>query len=98
MPIIRTFAPVVAGISHMDHKKFTFFNFIGGTLWVWAVSLAGYFLGSVIPNIDKYILPVVVIIILASTLPPIYHFYRESHKSLGELFKEKVLWFFKYKL
>lgn len=80
MPVVRTFAPIVAGIAHMDHKKFTFFNLIGGTIWVFGLGLAGYFLGNIIPpeEIDKYLLPIIGIIVLASVVPPILHLYKEN--------------------
>jgi membrane-associated protein len=81
MPVVRTFAPVVAGIAHMDHKKFTFFNAIGGTLWVWGLTWSGYFLGSLIPDVDRYLLPIVGLIIVASVLPPALHLYKENKKS-----------------
>ena len=76
MPVIRTFVPIVAGVGHMNHAKFTFFNFLGGTLWVFGVGFLGYFLGSLIPDIDKYLLPIIGGIIILSILPPIIHFYR----------------------
>lgn len=92
MPIIRTFAPIVAGIGHMDHKKFTFYNFIGGTFWVWGMTLAGYFLGSVIPSdkVDVYVIPIVLVIIIVSVLPPIWHIYKENKEKYNALIKEKV--------
>lgn len=98
MPIVRTFAPIVAGIGHMDHKRFTFFNFIGGTLWVWLMVFGGFFLGKVIPNVDKYILPIVVLIILASVAPPLWHVYKENRKTFWQKFLEKIRNFFKYRL
>ncbi len=81
MPIVRTFAPIVAGIAHMDHKRFTLFNAIGGTLWVWGLTLAGYFLGSIIPDVDKYLLPIIGLIVIFSVLPPVLHLYKENKKS-----------------
>lgn len=81
MPVVRTFAPIVAGIAHMDHKKFTFFNFIGGTVWVWGMTLGGYYLGELIPDVDKYILPIVAVIIIASVLPPLWHLYMDHNRS-----------------
>jgi membrane-associated protein len=100
MPVIRTFAPVVAGIGHMDHKKFTFFNFIGGTLWVWGMTLGGYFLGSVIPekDVDKYLLPIILLIVLLSVLPPLIHLYRENKRSWTEKVSLAVVRWFKYKV
>ena len=78
MPVIRTFAPIVAGIGTMHYGRFLFFNFIGGTIWVWGMAFLGYFLGSIIPDVDKYILPIVLIIIVASVLPPLLHLYKEK--------------------
>ena len=86
VPVVRTFAPIVAGIGHMDHRKFTIFNAIGGTIWVWGLTFAGYFLGSLFPNldIDTYLLPIVGVIVIASVLPPLLHMYKENKKSLNE--------------
>lgn len=81
MPVVRTFAPIVAGISHMDHKRFTFFNFLGGTLWTWSMVWGGYFLGTLIPDADKYLLPIIVVIILLSILPPVLHILKDRRKS-----------------
>jgi len=97
MPIVRTFVPVVAGIGKMDHKRFTLFNFIGGTVWTWGMCWAGFYLGSVIPDIDKYLLPIVLLIIIASVLPPILHIYKENKKSWDEKILERVRKFVKYK-
>lgn len=77
IPIVRTFAPIVAGMGNMDYGKFIFYNFLGGTIWVWGMTFLGYFLGSVIPDVDKYILPIVLLIIVVSVLPPIWHLYKE---------------------
>ena len=78
MPVVRTFAPIVAGIGHMDHKRFTFFNFIGGTVWVWGLGLMGYFLGVAFPDADKYLMPIIFLIIFLSVAPPIWHIYKED--------------------
>ncbi|MBI2049527.1 VTT domain-containing protein [Candidatus Roizmanbacteria bacterium] len=69
IPVIRAFAPVVAGAGKMDYKKFAIFNLIGGVLWAIGVTLAGYYLGSIIPDVDKYLLPIIALIIVASFLP-----------------------------
>ncbi|OGC69768.1 hypothetical protein A2415_04675 [candidate division WWE3 bacterium RIFOXYC1_FULL_39_7] len=100
MPVIRTFAPIVAGIGHMDHKRFTFYNFVGGTIWTWGMVLGGYFLGSIIgpEEVDKYLLPIILLIIFASVIPPLYHMYKEQKKSALEKLKERVVHFFKYKI
>ncbi len=73
IPVIRAFAPVVAGVGKMDYKKFLIFNLVGGVLWAIGVTLAGYYLGSLIPDIDKYLLPIVGLIVIASVLPVFHH-------------------------
>src|SRR3990167_2070109 len=59
VPVIRAFAPVVAGAGKMDYKKFVSFNLIGGLLWAIGVTLTGYYLGNLIPDVDKYLLPII---------------------------------------
>ncbi len=73
IPVIRAFAPVVAGAGKMDYKRFLTFNLVGGVLWAIGVTLAGYYLGSLIPDVDKYLLPIVGLIIIASILPALHH-------------------------
>lgn len=86
MPVVRTFAPIIAGIGHMDHKRFTFFNFLGGTIWVWGLGLLGYFLGNIIPDVDKYLLPIVLVIVVLSVVPAVWHVLKENREGLGEKF------------
>ncbi|MBI4919917.1 VTT domain-containing protein [Candidatus Azambacteria bacterium] len=78
MPIVRTFAPILAGVGEMNYFVFLFYNIIGGALWAVGLSLVGYLLGNVIPNVDRYIIPIVVAIIIASILPPIIHILRDK--------------------
>lgn len=69
MPFIRTFAPVMAGVGKMNYATFLSYNIFGGIFWVSSMSLLGYYLGSVIPDIDTYILPIVGVIIIISLVP-----------------------------
>jgi membrane-associated protein len=71
IPVIRTFVPVVAGVGDMEYRRFVVFNVIGGLLWACGVSLAGYTLGSSIPSIDRYLLPIIVVIGAVSFVPVI---------------------------
>jgi membrane-associated protein len=71
MPIIRTFAPVVAGVGGMGFRQFITFNFIGAFIWIWSMLGVGYFLGTYIPGIDQHIEIVVAIVIFVSILPAI---------------------------
>ncbi|MBI4096672.1 MAG: DedA family protein [Candidatus Levybacteria bacterium] len=69
MPAVRTFAPIVAGIGSMNYKTFLAYNIIGGILWAICLPLLGFFMGSMIPDVDKYLLPIVGFIIMVSVLP-----------------------------
>ncbi|HSX52790.1 MAG TPA: VTT domain-containing protein [Patescibacteria group bacterium] len=73
IPIIRTFVPIVAGIGDMPKKRFTLFNIAGAAVWTTSVVLLGYWLGSKIPNIDRYLLPVILLVMILSFGPSLYH-------------------------
>lgn len=80
MPAVRTFAPIVAGMAEMNYADFIRFNLIGGLLWGVGMPFLGYFLGSLIPDVDRYLLPIVATIIMLSVAPGIYHFAKESRR------------------
>jgi membrane-associated protein len=69
MPIVRTFAPVVAGAAEMTYRNFAVYNIVGALLWVLSMTLTGYFLGAVVPDIEKQIHKVVAVVIFLSLLP-----------------------------
>lgn len=69
IPIVRTFAPILAGVSGMTYKKFFAYNIVGGLLWTTSMPVLGYFLGTRIPHIDTYILPIALGIIVVSFIP-----------------------------
>ena len=69
MPIVRTFAPVVAGIGKMQYRRFVSFNVFGGLGWVVSMTMLGYLLGSVWPPITKHIDKVIIVIIAVSLIP-----------------------------
>jgi membrane-associated protein len=73
VPAVRTFVPIVAGMADMHYKSFLSYNVIGGLLWAAGVSLAGFYLGRIIPGVDKYLLPIILVIIVASVAPGIIH-------------------------
>jgi len=75
IPIIRTFAPVLAGVGKMDYKKFLSTNIVGGLVWSIVMPLLGYFLGKSVPNIDLYILPIAIGIIVVSFIPAVIQKY-----------------------
>ena len=80
IPIVRTFVPIVAGIANMEYKVFMKFNLIGGFVWSFGIIMLGYVLGNLIPNADKYLMPIILVIILVSFIPPIYEFLKERKK------------------
>lgn len=80
MPFIRTFAPIVAGVGRMPYQTFFAYNLIGGAIWAVGMTLLGYFLGRVIPGVDQYLLPIVLVIIFVSILPSIIHYVKERAK------------------
>jgi len=78
IPVVRTFAPVVAGVGEMRYRTFFSYNIIGGILWAAGLSFLGYFLGAVIPDIDHYLLPIIALIVVLSILPPVIHVLKEK--------------------
>jgi membrane-associated protein len=70
MPIVRTFAPVVAGVAEMGYQKFATYNVVGAILWIGSMTLGGYLLGNLIPDIERRIHFVVAAVIFVSLLPP----------------------------
>lgn len=82
IPAVRTFVPIAAGVGKMDYRKFLIFNGLGGLLWGIGVPVLGYTLGKKVPNIDKYLLPAILVIIILSALPVIFAYLR-SKKNTG---------------
>jgi membrane-associated protein len=80
IPILRTFAPVVAGVGQMGYRKFATFNVVGAICWVGSMTMAGYALGSLIPNIERRIHLVVGVVILVSLIPPAVAWLRSRNR------------------
>lgn len=78
MPGIRTFAPILAGVGKMHYPTFMSYNLIGGFLWGAGMPLLGYFLGNTVPGVDKYLLPIVLLIVFLSLLPSLVHIWRND--------------------
>ena len=78
-PILRTFAPVVAGVALMGYRRFATYNVVGAVLWIASMTLGGYLLGNLIPNIDKRIDLVVMVVIAISLLPAVIAWLRSRH-------------------
>jgi membrane-associated protein len=80
IPILRTFAPVVAGVGAMEYKRFIVYNVAGGIGWVVTTVLGGYFLGQMVPNIHDHIHKVIAVVIVLSLLPAIIKVAKEKFK------------------
>ena len=81
VPVVRTFAPILAGVSNMRYRTFVAYNVIGAFLWSVGVILLGYWLGETVPNIDKYLLPIIAGIIALSLIPIVVEWRRQRNKS-----------------
>ncbi len=90
MPVIRTFAPLVAGIGKMPRKRFMAYNIIGGLMWGVGVTLIGYFLGGFVDpaTVEKYILLVLGLVVLGTLAPALYHLLKD--KSTRERIRAKL--------
>ena len=80
VPIVRTFAPVVAGIGQMEYRRFLLYNVAGGVGWVTSMTWAGYFLGQMVPNISERLPIVVLIVIVLSLIPIVVELVRERRR------------------
>ncbi len=76
LPVIRTIAPIMAGVSEMRRRTFFFYNVIGALIWGVGISVAGFVLGDHIKNVDRYLLPIVLVIVLVSFIPPALEYRR----------------------
>ena len=89
IPVVRTFAPVIAGVGKMDYKRFFAFNIIGGLICGVGVTLLGYFLGNSIPHVDRYLLPIAILIIIVSIAPGLWHLLRDQESRANYLAQAK---------
>ncbi|HKO95593.1 MAG TPA: VTT domain-containing protein [Pyrinomonadaceae bacterium] len=85
VPIVRTFAPIVAGAADMPYRRFVVFNVLGGFLWVFSMLLSGYFLGNILKNrfginLDEHIEWVVIIVVALSLMPPLVEYLRSRRE------------------
>jgi membrane-associated protein len=80
VPIIRTFAPVVAGVGQMEYRRFVFYNIAGGVGWVTSMTWTGYALGRAIPNVADYVHVLVVVVVVLSVIPIVVELVRERRR------------------
>lgn len=81
VPIIRTFAPIVAGIVRMNYFSFLRYTLLGSFLWSVLVTLVGYFLGRIIPGLEDYVTPLMLLVVLLSLLPGVFHLFKKKTDS-----------------
>ncbi len=81
VPVVRTVAPLLAGVGSMPYRRFLSYNVIGGTLWSAGMVLVGYLLGSTIPNSEQYLLPFSLVIIVLSFLPILVNLARNKKRT-----------------
>lgn len=81
-PIVRTFAPIVAGAAKMTRRNFFIYNIVGGISWGAGITLLGFWLGSRISNIEKYLLPVMLAAVILSSTPAIFHLLKDPKTRL----------------
>ncbi|BAZ42260.1 hypothetical protein NIES4101_82280 [Calothrix sp. NIES-4101] len=86
VPIVRTFAPIIAGVGAMKYQIFMSYNLVGGLIWTCGVTLLGYFLGNLLPaeQVDKYLLPIIGLVIITALLRYVrYTNFRLAFKPLN---------------
>ncbi len=83
IPVVRTFAPMVAGVAGMDYRRFVTFNVVGGVLWGAGVTLLGYLLGNSIHDIDRWLIPIVLLIVAMSFLPVLREVWKVRRANHG---------------
>ncbi len=88
VPIVRTFTPIIAGVSSMHYRTFVKFNIIGGVIWGAGITLLGYTLGRAFPAIGDNIEIAVLVIVFVSVLPVIVEFIRHRRAPKGKHFAE----------
>ena len=78
MPVVRTFTPILAGVGKMRYASFLTYNLVGAGLWAVGITGIGYFLGSAVPGIDRYLFPIIIAIIIISILPSCYEYVKRK--------------------
>lgn len=80
-PGVRTLTPILAGVGRMPYRQFMHYNIMGGALWAIGMTTFGYLLGNIIPNPDKYLLPITIIVIIISLASVAREWYKTRSRS-----------------
>ncbi len=78
LPIIRTFAPIIAGIVKLEYTKFVIYSFIGAFLWVFSLVFTGYYMGKYIPDTKEYLEYIVIFLIVITSIPFVYNWMKKK--------------------
>jgi len=82
IPVVRTFAPILAGITEMRYRTFLTYNILGGIVWAAGVTFAGYYLGVRVPDMEHYLSLAIVVIIVLTTLPLFWELRKRKPESI----------------
>lgn len=80
IPVVRTFAPIMAGVGGMKYTTFVRYNVIGALIWAVGMTLLGYIFGEMVPHAEKYVVPIVIVIILTSFIPPVIEYFKNKNR------------------
>ncbi len=83
VPIVRTFTPIVAGIVRMRYRTFLIYNIMGALAWASGVTFIGYYLGGKIPGIERFLTPIIILIIIATCIPLVLEFLKQRKKTIS---------------
>ncbi|MBI2409072.1 MAG: VTT domain-containing protein [Gemmatimonadetes bacterium] len=83
MPIIRTFAPLVAGVAQMDYRVFLTYSVLGGVSWIWSMVMTGYLLGTYVPGVAQHVEKVIIAVVLLSISPALIGAYKARRAARG---------------
>ena len=90
IPIVRTFAPTVAGVAGMKYRSFVIYNVLGAFIWIWSLLFAGYFLGRTFPKINDHIHTVVVVVVILSVLPIVIKWFKSRSGQVPAPVEEQI--------
>ncbi|MFT3927324.1 MAG: VTT domain-containing protein [Myxococcales bacterium] len=85
VPLVRTFVPVVAGVAGMGYRNFALFNITGGIAWVSSMTLGGYFLGTIFPDLGRHVEKVIIVIVVLSVLPMVFEYFKAKARAKAEV-------------
>lgn len=94
VPVIRTFAPIVAGAAQMNYRRFIMFNLVGGVLWAIGMLLLGFFLGRAfgsIEGVDKYFTLLVLAFFFIPGIPTLVHVWKDNRQALIRFVRVRIL-------